>query len=184
MAEMYASWNPVARQIVNKPLGTFFYECIRRYTRLNGQLQDNTLLEQWNKTGRLTNRQLLRVVRQITAADEPGLNFDYVKLVGQCHQVIIAITLKYGAKWGSKIPAHLKTEYPQPNLFINEILWEAAGIETRGLDVESTVLHALGIEIVVRTNDTTRGNRHEGESKTETKARDRERHGRAPSGAS
>ncbi|KAK4629107.1 hypothetical protein CLAFUW4_08317 [Fulvia fulva] len=145
LAEMDACWNSDRRQLISKPQSTFFYECMRRYTRLGGKLQDNALIEHWTKTGRLTSCQLLRVVRQITAAD---------RLVGQCHLILSSVSRYYATKSKAKVPAHLKTEYPQPNLLINEMLWEAAGSQTRGLKVESTVLHAIGLELqdIISTN--------------------------------
>lgn len=51
----------------------------------------NSLLTQWNKTHKLTNVQLLAIVRQTMANEQPMLHFDYIAMHHRCRQLFIKV---------------------------------------------------------------------------------------------
>ncbi|CAF9930434.1 MAG: hypothetical protein ALECFALPRED_004603 [Alectoria fallacina] len=80
----------VDAEAVSKMLTT-----VSQKTKRSGAL--TSLFNQWNQTHRLTKVQLLAIVRQGVANEQPMLHFDYVAMHHRCRQLLTRIRSELGS---------------------------------------------------------------------------------------
>lgn len=111
-----------------------------------GGIQDQTIAEQWSKTRRLSPIQLLQVAQEVLIEDDPYIHFDYYTFSDQCIEwCCLAESCFFDAT--HKTPTRKSHAYPYNYHVLHGMLWDAAMAEMRGISMERTSLHQLGMSM-------------------------------------